>query len=206
MLVSPVFARELVTAPRRTKHYVARGVYVAALLMLMGTAWLVLAGSQTIRNYGDLARFGSMLFQILAPLQLAVAIFFSALFTASSVSQEKDRKTLVLLLMTELSNFELVVGKLFASLLTVIVLILAAFPVFMSLLLVGGVNVSQIIGAFAVTVASAIAAGSLGSTIALWREKTFQALAMTALAIVALFAVSEALIYLGSGQIFGGDS
>ena len=204
MLVSPVFARELVTAPRRTKHYVARGAYVAALLMLMGTAWLVLAGSQTIRNYGDLARFGAMLFQILAPLQLAVAIFFSALFTASSVSQEKDRKTLVLLLMTELSNFELVVGKLFASLLTVIVLILAAFPVFMSLLLVGGVNVSQIIGAFAVTVASAIAAGSLGSTIALWREKTFQALAMTALAIVALFAVSEALIYLGSGQIFGG--
>ena len=204
MLVSPVFARELVTAPRRTKHYVARGVYVAALLMLMGTAWLVLAGSQTIRNYGDLARFGAMLFQILAPLQLAVAIFFSALFTASSVSQEKDRKTLILLLMTELSNFELVVGKLFASLLTVIVLILAAFPVFMSLLLVGGVNVSQIMGAFAVTVASAVAAGSLGSTIALWREKTFQALAITALAIVALFAVCEVLVYLGEGHLFGG--
>ena len=36
LLVSPVFARELVTAPRRIKHYVARGVYVAALLMLMG--------------------------------------------------------------------------------------------------------------------------------------------------------------------------
>ncbi len=204
LLVSPVFARELVTAPRRIKHYVARGVYVAALLMLMGTAWLVLAGSQTIRNYGDLARFGSMLFQILAPLQLAVAIFFSALFTASSVSQEKDRKTLVLLLMTELSNFELVVGKLCASLLTVIVLILAALPVFMSLLLVGGVNVSQILAVFAVTIASAIAAGSLGSTIALWREKTFQALAMTALAIVALFAVSEVLIYLGGDRWFRG--
>ena len=205
MLVSPVFARELVTAPRRVKHYVARGVYVAALLMLMGTAWLVLAGSQTIRNYGDLARFGSMLFQILAPLQLAVAIFFSALFTASSVSQEKDRKTLVLLLMTELSNFELVVGKLCASLLTVIVLLLAALPVFMSLLLVGGVNVSQILGVFAVTIASAVAVGSLGSTIALWREKTFQALAMTALSIVALFAFSEVLIYLGSDQWFGGQ-
>ena len=204
MLISPVFARELVTAPRRPKHYVARGVYVAALLMLMGTAWLVLAGSQTIQNYGDLARFGAMLFQILAPLQLAVAVFFSALFTASSVSQEKDRKTLVLLLMTELSNFELVVGKLFASLLTVLVLILAAFPVFMSLLLVGGVNVEQIIGAFAVTIASALAAGSLGSTIALWREKTFQALAMTALAIVAWFAICEVLVYLATDQSLGG--
>lgn len=171
LLISPVFTRELVTAPRRKKHYVARGVYLAGLLMLMGTAWLVLAGSQTIRNYGDLARFGGMLFQILAPLQLAVVIFFSALFTASNVSQEKDRKTLVLLLMTELSNFELVIGKLFASLLVVLVLILAAVPIFVGLLLVGGVSVSQIIGAFTVTIASAIVAGSLGSTVALWREK-----------------------------------
>ena len=130
MVVSPVFVRELVTAPRRVKHYVARGVYVAALLMLMGTAWLVLAGTQTIRNLGDLARFGAMLFQILAPLQLAVAVFFAAIFTASSVSQEKDRKTLMLLLMTDLSNTELVLGKLLASMLTVLVLILAAFPVF----------------------------------------------------------------------------
>ena len=203
MLISPVFARELVTAPRRKKHYIARGVYMAGLLMLMGTAWLVLAGSQTIRNYGDLARFGGMLFQILAPLQLAVVIFFSALFTASNVSQEKDRKTLILLLMTELSNFEVVIGKLLASLLTVLVLIFAAAPVFMGLLLVGGVNVGQIVGAFTVTIASAIVAGSLGSTIALWREKTFQSLAITALAIVAWLAMCEVLIYLGTDQLVG---
>ena len=207
LLISPVFARELVTAPRRKKHYIARGVYIAGLLMLMGTAWLVLAGSQTIRNYGDLARFGGMLFQILAPLQLAIVIFFSALFTASNVSQEKDRMTLILLLMTELSNFELVVGKLFASLLTVLVLILSAFPIFMSLLLVGGVDVSQIVGAFTITIASAIVAGSLGSTIALWREKTFQALAITALAIVAWLAICEVLVFLGADLALGlGDA
>jgi ABC-type transport system involved in multi-copper enzyme maturation permease subunit len=197
LVVSPVFVRELVTAPRRVKHYVARGVYVAALLMLMGTAWLVLAGTQTIRNLGDLARFGAMLFQILAPLQLAVAVFFAAIFTASSVSQEKDRKTLMLLLMTDLSNTELVLGKLLASMLTVLVLILAAFPVFVGILLVGGVDVNQVCDAFAVTIASAFAAGSLGSTMALWREKTFQSLAMTVLAIAAWLAVCEVFFFLG---------
>ena len=45
-------------------------------------------------------------------------------------------------------------------------------------------SIGQILRIETVTLASALAAGSLGSTIALWREKTFQALAMTALLIV----------------------
>src|SRR3546814_9482688 len=52
---------------------------------------------------------------ILAPLQLALALFFSALLAASGVSQEKDRRTLILLLLTNLTNSELVLGKLLRS-------------------------------------------------------------------------------------------
>jgi len=50
--------------------------------------------------------------------------------------------------------------------------------------LLGGVSIEQIVRIEAVVLASSIVAGSLGSTIALWREKTFQALAMTALVLV----------------------
>jgi hypothetical protein len=82
------------TSPRRPNLYVIRSVYVAVLLVLMCTAWLVLAGTQIIRNVGDMARFGSILFQILAPLQLAVMVFLAAMVAASAVSQEKDRRTL----------------------------------------------------------------------------------------------------------------
>ena len=89
----------------------------------MSTAWLVLTGTQLVRDVGDLARFGTMLFQILAPLQLALATFFSALLAASEVAHEKDRRTLILLLLTNLSNCELVLGKLLASLLSVLVML-----------------------------------------------------------------------------------
>jgi hypothetical protein len=50
--------------------------------------------------------------------------------------------------------------------------------------LLGGVSGGQILRTEAVILASALVAGSLGSTIALWREKTFQALAMTVLILV----------------------
>jgi len=191
LLIGPVFAREVSIAPRRIKLYVARTTYALALLVLMCTAWLVLTGTQLVRDLGDLARFATSLFQILTPLQLALAAFFSALLAASEVAHEKDRKTLILLLLTNLSNCELVLGKLLASLLMVLVLLAAALPVFMLTALLGGVSYGQITRAFAVTLATALVCGSLGSTLALWREKTFQALAMTVLVVVLWLAVGE---------------
>ena len=183
-MIGPVFNRELATAPRRPRHFLQRSVYVLALLILICTAWFVLAGTQIIQNVGDMARFGSALFQILAPLQLALVIFLAAFGVGSAVAQEKDRRTLILLLMTRLTNGELVLGKLFASLLEVLVMLTAAVPVFLFVTLLGGVSLGQVLRVFLVTFATAFAAGSLGSTLALWREKTFQTISMTALALV----------------------
>jgi ABC-type transport system involved in multi-copper enzyme maturation permease subunit len=191
VLIGPVFTRELAIAPRRPRHYVARSAYALALLVLMSTAWLVLTGTQLVRDVGDLARFGAAVFQILAPLQLALAAFFAALLAASEVAHEKDRRTLILLLLTNLSNAELVFGKLLASLLTVLVALTAAAPVFFLAALLGGISYGQIARVFAVTLATVVCCGSLGSLLALWREKTFQALAMTVLILVLWLALGE---------------
>lgn len=191
MLIGPIFGREVTIAPRRRLLYVARAAYVGVLLVLMSTAWLVLTGTQLVRDVGDLARFGSLLFQILAPLQLAVVTFCSALLAASAVSLEKDRRTLILLLLTNLTNSELVLGKLLASLLHILVLVAAAIPVFLLVTWFGGVSFEQIARVFGVTLVTALACGSLGSILALWREKTFQALAMTVLVLVLWLALGE---------------
>jgi len=206
LLIGPVFNREVAIAPRRTRLYVARAAYVSVLGVLIVTAWMVLTGTQIVRDVGDLARFGSIVFGILAPLQLALAMFFSAMLAASAVAQEKDRRTLVLLLLTNLSNGELVLGKLLASLLHVLVMLAAGLPVFMLLALLGGVSFEQIGRVFAVTLVSVLACGSLGSTLALWREKTFQALAMTVLVLVLWLAVWTIVDFGFLGESWGGLS
>jgi len=193
LFAGPVFTREAVTLPRRLRHYFYRGVYVLALLILMCTCWLVVAGTQIILTVGDMARFGSTLFQVLAPLQLALVTFLAALGSASAVSQEKDRRTLILLLLTRLSNRELVLGKLFASLLNVLAMLVAAIPVFLMITLLGGVSMDQVLRVFCVCFGTAMLAGSLGSTISLWREKTFQTLSMTALVLVLWIGIWEAV-------------
>jgi len=204
LFIGPVFTREFAITPRRPRIYIARTIYALVLLVLMSTAWLVLTGTQVVRDVGDLARFGAILFQILAPLQLTLALFFSALLAASAVAQEKDRHTLDLLLITRLTNGELVLGRLMASLLNVVVLLATSLPLFFLTMLFGGVSVGQIARVFAVTLAGAVVAGSLGSTLALWREKTFQAVAMTVLVLVLWLTVWEIVASGAAGTQWAG--
>lgn len=161
-----------------------RTIYAGALLLLICTSWMLLKETQIIQNVGDMARFGAVLFQILAPLQLALILFLSAISAASNIAIEKDRQTLILLLMSRLTNSELVLGKLFASLLNIGVMLLTSLPIFMLIVLFGGTSFEQVGWTFAVTAATAFTAGSLGALMALWREKTFQTLALVGIAIV----------------------
>jgi ABC-type transport system involved in multi-copper enzyme maturation permease subunit len=204
LFIGPVFQREVTIAPRRARIYIVRTAYVAALLLLIFTAWLVLYGTQKVQDIGDLARFGAILFQILAPLQLVWAAFFSAMLAAAAVAHEKDRHTLILLLLTNLSNSELVLGKLMASILNVLVMLAAAVPLFMAAALLGGISFNQIACSLAITLSSVLACGSLGSLLALWREKTFQALALTVLVLVLWVAGWEIVAAGACGDIIAG--
>src|SRR5207248_9541523 len=117
-------------SPRQARHFILRSGYVLGLFVLLYTASQATFGWQEVSSIGEIARFGSLLFQLFSLVQLALVLFFAPLFAASRIAQEKDRQTLVLLLMTDLADRELVLGKLLASLLPVGMLLAASAPVF----------------------------------------------------------------------------
>ncbi|MDR1958094.1 MAG: ABC transporter permease subunit [Planctomycetaceae bacterium] len=203
MIIGPAFYREVTVAPRQPKLFIFRSLYGGVILLLICTAWLVVTGTQLVRDTGDFARFGGLLFQLLAPLQLVILLFSSAILAAGAVAQEKDRKTLVLLLLTRMTNAELVFGKLLASLLSVLILLLTSLPLFMVMTLLGGISYAQVIRVLVVTLWSLFVCGSLGSCMALWRDKTFQALAATILIIVAWLGFWEAVHFGYFGKTWG---
>ena len=204
MFIGPVFSREVTIAPRRVRTFAGRGVYGLFLLLLTATAWLIMTGTQLISNLGDFSRFGSALFHLIAPLQMIMFLFFAAVLAAGSAAQEKDRKTLLLLLLTRMTNSELVLGKLLASLLEVFVFVLLSVPMLMILALFGGISYPQIFRTALVTLFGALVCGSVGSCMALWREKTFQAVSVTVLLIVLWLAVWQLAAYGIFGSSIGG--
>ena len=196
-MLGPVFNREASVVPKRPKTYLMRGAYVLALFVLVCTGYLVLDGSRSLATSSDAARFGGWMLTMLAPLQLLVLSSVAAVGAASSVAQEKDRRTLILLLLTRLSGLEVVAGKLTATLLSPLSMLLCALPLFLMLPLLGGVSPSQVAGVFAVTAATIIFCGAVGTVVALWREKTFQAIAMTLLVLLMLIGLGEVAVSTG---------
>jgi len=202
-VLGPIFMRELVTVPRRGSHYVSRVALLGLLLILGITAWQATIGFARDPSLGETARFGLLLFQIVVYVQLLLLIFFAALSAASAVAQEKDRRTFVLLLITDMRDYEIVLGKLLGSLLPITILLLVSLPLLSLLLLLGGIDPEQVIQATAVMLTTAYAAGSLGGVVALWRERTFQALALSVLFIALFLSLIQALGIVGNWWLPG---
>ena len=190
-MLGPIFSRELVTVPRRGGHYAARAAMVGLLGILGVTTWQATVGFARDATLGETATVGLLLFQIVAVVQLLLTLFFATLSAASAVSQEKDRRTFVLLLLTDMRDYEIVLGKLVGALLPILLLLLVSAPVLALLLLLGGISPEQVLQAVLVLFASAVAAGSLGGLVALWREKTYQALALSVLFLVLYICLSQ---------------
>lgn len=192
-MLGPIFVRELTTVPRKKSHYASRAALVGLLLVLGVTVWQAMIGFDRDASLGETARFGQLIFQLSVFVELVLVMFFAALSAASAVSQEKDRRTFVLLLLTDMADYEIVLGKLVGALLPITALLLTSVPVLSLFLLLGGIDPSQVIQATIVLLATAYAAGSLGGLVALWRERTFEALALATLFLVLYLCVTQAV-------------
>src|SRR5262249_44770994 len=171
-MLGPIFAREFFTVPRRASHYVARSAMLGLLWVLGVTAWQASVGWHRSPHLGETARFGVLLFQIYTFVLLTLLLFFAALSAASAVAQEKDRRTFILLLLTDMRDYEIVLGKLLGALLPIGLLLLGSLPVLVMLLLLGGVSPEQVVQAVVGLAAAGVAGRAGGGPIALWRVPT----------------------------------
>jgi ABC-type transport system involved in multi-copper enzyme maturation permease subunit len=206
VFAGPMFTREALTTPRRLRHFLIRSGYVATLFVLMYTAGQATFGWQQVRSLGDVAHFGRLIFQLFSLLQLTLVLFFGMLFTAGNIAQEKDRQTLILLLMTDLRRHELVLGKLLASLLLPLVLVATSAPVFCLILMLGGVAPDQVAWSLGVCLAATFVSGAWGGMIAFWREKTFQTLAICVLGLVFFLGAVEGIVAIAGSESAVGNA
>ncbi len=197
-MLGPVFNREASVAPKRPSTYLTRGIYLLTLFLLLCTGYLVLDGSRSLAANSDAAKFGGWMFRLLAPLQLVILSALAAVGAASNVAQEKDRRTLLLLLMTRLSGFEIVAGKTASALLVPLSLLVVSLPLFLTLPLMGGVAPGQVFAVFLVITVSVVVSAVVGTVVAFWREKTFQSIALTFLILLLLVAVGEVVANMGT--------
>jgi ABC-type transport system involved in multi-copper enzyme maturation permease subunit len=99
--------------------------------------------------------------------------------TAGAICQDRSSGKLTQLLATDLSDAEIVLGKLAARLVPVLGLVCCALPVLALSALLGGVDPLALAGAFLITMGLAIFGCTLALTFSVWASKPYEVLLAT---------------------------
>jgi ABC-2 type transport system permease protein len=201
--------RQLVVNPLIVKDGLARvrtwraPAIIALYLGLLGVfAWLAftiqLTGFQRLSGFAQVA---SNVFTALAIVQLALVCLVAPAVAAGAVSGERERQTLDVLLVSCVPAFGIVWGKLVASVAFVLLLILAALPLFATVFLFGGVDGQQFLEAQVLTVTTAVAVAAVSLFLSALLRRT---LAATVVAYGLTFAATAASWYLGTSLLSSG--
>ena len=193
MIFGPVLPVELVTSSRRVRYFIVRVVYAAILLITLWTqyessmAWRVSGGVPLSPSV--MADFAREFFQSFAVVQLLAVLVLTPALVAGAVAEEKERKTIEYLLVTDLRDQEIVLGKLAARMLHLSVLIAVGWPVLALLMLLGGVAMESVLAMFAITASTAfvVAALSIWSSVQARRGRD---------AVMRVFVIGLALLIL----------
>lgn len=157
---NPIVAKEYRSRMRTIRSPLAMTAYVLAI---GGLGWAVFAGmAADARLSGGAGNYGRNLFVVLILFQMVLLAFITPALTSAAISGERERQTLDLLFCTRVPPFAILWGKLLASMSFVLLLLVVSIPIFSLVFLFGGIEADQVITAFAVTVVSALALGSIG--------------------------------------------
>ncbi len=167
----PILWYDLVRTSRRARTYFVRGTYLlilfAVLSMMYWGEWVGRYGPPPSNS--EIARFASRFFYTFLITQFVLIVFLTPAYTAGAVADEKQKKTIQFLLVTDLRSHEIILGKLGSRLAHLGLLLLAGLPVLGVVQFLGGVDPHLVLAGFAgtaVTLASAAGVSLLASVIA----------------------------------------
>ncbi len=128
--------------------------------LLGGLLLLVYWGESN--SFSQRAQTGVLLFTLVVGLSLLQLTFLSPLLAASSLGNERDRRTIDLLMIAPVSPLRLIVSKLIAPCLFLMVVALATLPLIGFTFLIGGIELRDLLVAMVILLITIIGFGAIG--------------------------------------------
>ncbi len=193
----PVFAYEWLTTTRRWQVYALRALFIGLILagMTIVNATVERGGTNGPVSLRSLAEYGEQMYRNVVGFELTLILLVAPAVTAGAVCLDKARGTLDHMLATDLSNAEIVLGKLGVRLIPVFGLIACMVPVLALSGLLGGIDPMALGGSFLVATGCALVGCALAMTLSVYGRKTHEVLIMTYLVVI-LWVAAPILVFL----------
>jgi ABC-type transport system involved in multi-copper enzyme maturation permease subunit len=171
--------------------------------------FLVVVGAAGYLSYADnpasssdprfASQAGTHLFRALALTDLLLVVLITPAITASTISGERERQTLDLLLCTPLRSRSIVLGKLASSLLFPALLLVSTLPLFALVFFLGGVTVAHVLVVMLVFAVTAVLVATIGLFLSVTVRRTIPAVLASYVAILVVGLLPVVLGFFGPG-------
>jgi len=197
-LFGPVLFYDMVRMSRRSRYLVLRCLYILILLAVLYSVYQSFAWTAAMVSWSmatkyptatpaDLARFGEMFFGYFLLAQYVVILLITPAYVAGAIAEEKQRKTLEYILTTDLSNREIVLGKVAARLGFLMLFLLAGLPVVSFAQLFGGIPPELLWAGFGASLLTVLSLTGISILASVYAQRVRDALLISYLAVLGYF-------------------
>lgn len=191
---NPLIVKEMRERFRSKRSFWILGIY----LFVMGA---ILLGFLAIQEMNSFLAPGENrdLFLMIAVIQYAMICLIAPALSAGTISGERERQTLHVLLTTHLSPGRIIISKLVTSLAFIFLTVIASLPLYSFVFLYGGISPQQLFTFVLFLTMSIIFLGALGLFCSTWIKRTGVS-TITAYGLAFFFVVGTGLLCLFIGM------
>lgn len=170
-----ILQREIGSVSRKGTSYLLRAVFVFLLAMIVTLVWASEMRWSGQMSYSRMSAVGRGLFAGLFVTEVVLVSLVGPLVTGGLIAQERERRTLDLLFMTPMRDYEIVFGKFLSRMAYILGLILLSTPVLLGCLIFGGVSPEEILLGAILVFVCALWSGAIGMFLSAFTRKGYLA-------------------------------
>ena len=193
-MMNPILSKELRLGSRSIRLPLSVMFYDIVLAIVAVISIFVASYAGGINGGVDFSGF-LYIYPIIGWTQMGIMLLIVPILTAGSISGEREKQTLEIMLTTPKKPLSIVWGKLLAALSNYMIFIISSVPIMAIAFVLGGLNWFALLGYILMMVVIGIYIGSVGVFCSCAFKKTIISIVMTFLITIALLAVSIVLFF-----------
>jgi ABC-2 type transport system permease protein len=190
--MNPMIRKELRQRMRERRSWVLPSLYLLALGGVVALTYFF-ASEEMFGQFAQEkqgAQIGVAVFFTVAYAQLALLLLLAPVFSAGSLTIEKEQRTLAGLLTSLLSPFEIWWGKFVSAMLFLMLLLVSALPVLSLVFSLGGVGPEELLRATAMTLLVMASISAIGLYFSSIFRRSVHSSAVSYAAVIALTVIT----------------
>jgi ABC-type transport system involved in multi-copper enzyme maturation permease subunit len=194
----PIFGKELRITARRKRNHLLRVAYLGGLLLFLLLVWSEgyynRAGGGVAERIQQQNRLGQEFFLTFSMFCSISMALIAPVLTSTAISSERLGKTLAVLLMTPITSWQIVSGKLLSRLLIALMLIGLSLPVLALVRLLGGVEPEQMLCVLIICTVFAMSCGAIGLFFSTLMNRAYAVILLSYASILLLYVFVPMLV------------